>query len=116
MHELSIAVGIVDLACDHMARFQRPRLDAVHLRLGPLSGVVREALVFSFDAASAGTPAEGARLEIEDVAAVVWCPACRAERPLGSTMRRRCPECGSATPDVVRGTEMEVVALEIVET
>ena len=116
LHELSIALGIVDLACEHINRFERARLAAVHLRLGLLSGVVREALVFSFDAASAGTSAEGARLQIEDVPVTVWCPACLEERPLRHISRRECPQCGAIAAEVIRGADMEVVALEIIET
>lgn len=115
MHELSIALDIVDLACDEVTRRGGARVDAVHLRLGQLSGVVREALLFSFDAAAAGTPVEGARLQIEDVPATVWCGACAAERTLIAAPHRRCPVCAGVTPELLRGTELEVVALEILE-
>ena len=45
MHELSIAMDIVDAAADE-ARRRRVKVNAVHLRLGVLSGVVRDALLF----------------------------------------------------------------------
>lgn len=115
MHELSIALDIVDLACDEAGRRGAARVDAVHLRVGQLSGVVREALVFSFEAAAAGTAAAGARLQIEEVAVTVWCGACSAERPLATVARRRCPVCDGVTPQIVHGEELELVALEIPE-
>jgi hydrogenase nickel incorporation protein HypA/HybF len=55
VHELSIAVALVEMACEKAADLGDVRVDALHLRLGPLSGVVREALVFSFDVAAEGT-------------------------------------------------------------
>jgi len=40
---------------------------AVHLQLGRLSGVVREALLFAYDRACDGTALEGSELRIEEV-------------------------------------------------
>ena len=66
MHELSIALSLVDLACEEKERRQLPTVQALHLRVGSLSGVVRDALLFSFDMATAGTCIEGARLKVEE--------------------------------------------------
>ena len=66
MHELSIAVSIVDIAQEQLSRHGGERVRAVHLELGPLAGVAREALLFSFGLASEGTPVEGSQLIIED--------------------------------------------------
>jgi len=68
MHELSIALSLVDLACEEKERRQLPTVQALHLRLGSLSGVVKDALVFSFDMAAAGTCIEGATLKVEETA------------------------------------------------
>jgi hydrogenase nickel incorporation protein HypA/HybF len=64
MHELSIAASIVEIASEEASR-RGCRVEAVHLRLGALSGVVREALEFSWELACGETPVAGARLEIE---------------------------------------------------
>jgi hydrogenase nickel incorporation protein HypA/HybF len=113
VHELSIAMSLVDAACEKAATLGPVRVTALHLRLGPLSGVVREALTFSFDLAAAGTPIEGARLAIEEVPVTVLCPLCRVERQLESLQHFRCPACGTPTPEVVRGRELELAAMEI---
>jgi hydrogenase nickel incorporation protein HypA/HybF len=68
MHELSIALSLVEAACEELPRLGGPRLRAVHVRIGPLSGVAAGALRFSFDVAAAGTAAEGASLEVEEAA------------------------------------------------
>lgn len=115
MHELSIAVSLIDLACEELSRLGDVRVDAVHLRLGPLSGVVKDALLFSFETATVGTPLYGARLQIEEVPVTVWCGACFAERVLDTPVRRRCPVCNAATPDIVRGEELELIGLEVVD-
>ena len=83
MHELSIALSIVAMA-EEEARGRGVQVNAVHLKLGTLSGVVKEALLFSYDLACEGTLLEGSHLLIEEVQTVVYCPACRAERALDS--------------------------------
>jgi hydrogenase nickel incorporation protein HypA/HybF len=65
MHELSIAVALVELACEEAERQQLPRVQALHVRIGSLSGIVTDALIFSFDVAAAGTPVEGASLKVD---------------------------------------------------
>jgi len=67
MHELSIAVNIVDIACEEVERQGDSLVDAVYLNLGVLSGVVKEALLFSWELACEGTRIAGARLAIQDV-------------------------------------------------
>ena len=67
MHELSIALSIIEGAQEEAGRQGNAHVEAVHLRLGPLSGVVREALMFSYDLACEGTPMEGSRLVIDDL-------------------------------------------------
>ena len=59
MHELSIALALVEMAAEEAER-HGARVVAVHLRLGPLSGVVKEALLSPMSW-RAGTPLEGTR-------------------------------------------------------
>src|SRR5687767_6566818 len=54
MHELSIAMELIDVASEELARLGGVHVTAVRLRVGPLSGVVKDALLFSFDAAVIG--------------------------------------------------------------
>lgn len=112
MHELSIAMGIVDAALEEAQR-RGVEVTAVHLRLGALSGVVKDALLFSYEVACQDTKLEGSRLIVEDVPVVVLCTECQKERTLESVQSFRCPECGRPTPDVLRGKELEVFALEV---
>ena len=113
MHELSIAVSLVELACEQAERLGNVRVDALHLRLGSLAGVVEEALLFSFELAAQGTAIEGARLAIEHVPLTVLCPRCGEERAPPSVQHLRCPTCDTPTPEIVRGRELELFALEV---
>jgi len=112
MHELSIALSILDLAAEEAERQGGGRVVAIHLRVGPLSGVVAAALRSAYELAREGTPLAEAQLVVEEVPFVVYCPACAAER-LPPAVQLSCPVCGTPTPQVVRGRELELVALEI---
>src|SRR5689334_14929830 len=112
MHELSIALGIVDVAAEQAER-HGGRVAAVHLKIGPLSGVVPAALRSAFELAREQEPAAAAAdLVIEEVPVAAYCPGCDAARPVVFP-ELRCPTCGAVTPDVVRGRELEVVAVEV---
>jgi hydrogenase nickel incorporation protein HypA/HybF len=112
MHELSIAMGIVDAALEE-AQQRGVRVSAVHLRLGALSGVVKDALLFSYEVACQDTPLEGSHLIVEDVPVVVFCPHCNERRTLASIQLFECPECGAPTGNILQGKELEVFALEV---
>jgi hydrogenase nickel incorporation protein HypA/HybF len=114
MHELSIAMGIVDAALDESQR-RGVQISAVHLRLGALSGVVKDALMFSYEVACQDTPLQGSQLIVEDVPVIVFCSQCQQERELPSVQLFACPECGAPTMDVRRGKELELFALEVRE-
>jgi hydrogenase nickel incorporation protein HypA/HybF len=86
---------------------------AILLRLGPLYGVVKDALWSAFDPARQGTTLEKTELVVDDVALVAYCRACTAERSPPSAQQLCCPVCGTPTPEIVRGRALEVVALEI---
>jgi hydrogenase nickel incorporation protein HypA/HybF len=66
MHELSIALSLIDAVCDELPRLgHNVSIRSVRIRVGPHSGVAAEALAFAFDVAAADSPIAGARLEIE---------------------------------------------------
>jgi hydrogenase nickel incorporation protein HypA/HybF len=112
MHELSIAMSIVELAEEEAAR-RGARVNAVHLKLGALAGIVKSVLQSSYEMACENTSLQGSQLIVEEVPVVVYCPSCRANRSLSSIQFFSCAECGTPTSQVVQGKELEVVALEI---
>lgn len=115
MHELSIALSIIQGVEEEMARRGVPRITAVHLQLGPLSGVVKDALLFSFELACEGTPLEGSQLEIEEIPIVLYCEVCRQEQPAVSLQRLCCGVCDTPSMDIRKGSELEIFALELAD-
>lgn len=115
MHELSVALSILDVAADEAERRGGLSVVAIHLRLGPLSGVVKQALLNAFDLAGETSPLGDCKLIIEEVPVVVFCPQCQGERPVRSIQEICCDVCGTPSPNVVSGREMEITALEVTE-
>jgi len=112
MHELSIAMSIVDMAQEEAER-RDVTIDAVYLELGALSGVVAEALSFSYEMACSGTPLEGSRLVIKQVPIEAYCSCCKVTRTVSSIQWFCCPECGTPTPEIIHGKELAITALEV---
>jgi hydrogenase nickel incorporation protein HypA/HybF len=113
MHELSIALSMIEMATEESRQRGGVKIHALHLKLGQLSGVVKDALLFSWDVACAGTHLQGSRLVIEEIPVVVHCANCRENKTLDSINKFFCPVCYTPTPEVLQGKELEVTALEI---
>jgi|SRR5579883_2199631 hydrogenase nickel incorporation protein HypA/HybF len=111
MHELSIAISIVEMAEEEAAQ-RGAQVRAVHLKLGKLSGVVKEALLASYEMAAEGTSVAGSRLVIQEIPIRGLCAACNARRALDA-ISFKCPDCGSPVSEIVEGRELQVCALEI---
>jgi len=110
MHELSIAMSLVEMAEEEAER-RRSNIAVIHLRVGPLSGVVPQALRSAYELACENSELRHTELRIEVVPVAAFCSTCSAEREVAFP-ELHCPICGAAAPEVVRGRELEVVALE----
>jgi len=113
LHEVSVALSLLE-GIEETAREQGiARVRAVHIRVGALSGVVRDALLFSWDVVTAQTICEGSELRVEEVPLVVYCDCCAGERAPRPGSGLICPDCSSISPRIVRGREMQLVAMEV---
>lgn len=115
MHELSIAHSLVEIASQAALEVNAKKVEAVRLRLGALSGVVKEALLFSYDVVIEDTILAGSRLDIEELPVIVYCPQCEVESQLPGIQQFRCPRCGQPTARIAQGKELEIVSLEYSE-
>jgi len=108
MHELSIAESVVEAVLE---RTGDRSVAVVRLSVGRLSGVVPDALTFCFELAAAGTPLEGAELEIMRLSGRAHCRSCDQDFDKDDLILL-C-ECGSADVDVVAGRELSVTSVEV---
>jgi hydrogenase nickel incorporation protein HypA/HybF len=112
MHEMSIALNIVDLSVETARQNKAEKINAIVLELGELAGVVEESLQFCFESACKGTMAEGARLEIIKLAAKAQCEHCghefNADQPI-----MHCPQCGALTFPISGGRELRIKSINV---
>lgn len=109
MHEFGI---METLLRDAAAAAGGRKIRALKVRVGPLSGVVADALRFAFESLAPGSAAEGAWLAVVETKPQLKCPECGTlyETAVGEY---RCPECGSAAGELVAGDEMELESIEV---
>ena len=115
MHELSIALSLLEVAAEEAQRRGLRHVAAIRLKLGPLSGVVREALEGAFEMARQTSPLTDCELVIEDCPIIVYCPHCQMQRNVKSIQEICCAICGTPTPNIIGGRELEVVGLEVID-
>jgi hydrogenase nickel incorporation protein HypA/HybF len=109
MHE----VGIVQTLIEQAARAADGRpLRHIHVRLGRLSDVSRDALDFYFAQLRPGTPAAGSDLVVRDEPGAARCAACGGEFVLPAELAG-CPVCGSPRVTVVGGDRLSLEAVDV---
>jgi len=107
MHELAIAESVVSTVLERTDG----QVSVVRLRVGRLSGVVPDALMFCFELAAVGTAIEGARLEIEEQEGQAHCRDCDSDFSMRDAFLL-C-DCGSADVELLSGRELQVTSVEV---
>jgi hydrogenase nickel incorporation protein HypA/HybF len=111
MHEMSIALEVVEQV-EQAARAQGAgAVGSVRLRVGELAGVVPDALRFCFSLACEGTVLEGAELLTEPVPGRARCARCDGGEWLtGMPPRLCCPRCDGAS-ELLSGRELQIASV-----
>jgi hydrogenase nickel incorporation protein HypA/HybF len=114
VQESSVAQGLAEFVCEQISGMDltHQKVAMVKIRMGALCGVAPIALKTAFSAVVIGTPLQSCRLEIEPVELVVFCPHCHCEQVVGDTRELKCPACGTRTPRVIHGRELEIASIE----
>ena len=113
MHELSLVNSLLDIVDDYGRRSAFSRVLSLHLSMGRLSCADRQSLQFAFDVQARGTKAEGARLDIDVLPAVIYCFSCGSE-----TQQDRfdalCPKCSGNQVTLTGGTEeLQLIDMDV---
>jgi hydrogenase nickel incorporation protein HypA/HybF len=112
MHELSIAMNIVEIAEENARKEGAKVVTEIELEIGTLSGVVLEALEFAMDSAIKGTMLENAKVVIMTVNGRAKCAECgnvfETDTPF-----EPCPGCGNPFSDIIQGKELTVKKLKV---
>lgn len=111
MHEFSIAESIIAGVSREKEEQGLSSVSEVGVRIGVLSGVFPDALLFSYEALSVDSELAGVPLKIENVPAQGTCRSCRAFLTL-SAPPFLCQECGVGIVDLESGQELEIAYIE----
>lgn len=111
MHEISLVENIIDIITLEMQKYNIAKVSVIRLRIGEMSHVVPEALIFGFNAMSKDTPLEGAELAIERVPTKGRCDDCRTEFVMADILDI-CPNCGGTKIEIISGKELEIAEFE----
>jgi hydrogenase nickel incorporation protein HypA/HybF len=112
MHELSIAQNIIEIVQDNLPEDQKYSVKAVRVKIGKLTNILTDSLIFGFDALTRETNLNGVRLEIEHLPLTIECSDC-GTRSSGDDFFFACPECGSTSIKIVSGDELMVSEIEL---
>jgi len=110
MHELSIALSIVELAEEEARKATASVIRKVEVEIGTMAGVENEALLFAWDSVIQGTIAKGSSLEIHSIQAEAHCLECGQDFP-AEHFFVQCPACNSFRYNITKGKELRVSSL-----
>lgn len=114
MHEMSLAVNIVDLAVEAAQREGGTQVSEVEIEVGNMAGVMVDSLDFCLEAAARSTIVEGAVFKFIPVSAFGECPSCKNRFETDSFFAS-CPNCGATGVSVAGGQDLRIRSLSIEE-
>lgn len=112
MHELSIALSILDLARKEATAHNAQRVTELEIEVGKLSGVDTEALSFVLESVVRETELENCRILIHPIDGRCHCNDCGSEY-LITGLLQGCPHCGSGNKELIAGRELKLKSLLI---
>ncbi|MDR2475192.1 MAG: hydrogenase maturation nickel metallochaperone HypA [Bacteroidales bacterium] len=112
MHELSIAISIVELAEQQARNSNAAHIEEVELEIGALAGVDAASLAFALESSVKNTLLENAQIVWHHIHGEGCCMDCNNVFPMKSTFFS-CPACGSYVVKIVKGKEMRVKSITV---
>jgi hydrogenase nickel incorporation protein HypA/HybF len=113
MHELSIALSIIDIAEQEVKKNAAREVVEIELEVGRLSGVEPYALDFAWDQAILNTVLEKAERKTNYIEARAKCQECGLEFEI-ENVYDECPSCKSYLKELISGRELRVKSLTVI--
>jgi len=110
MHELSVAMSIVDIVHEEVSKTGATSVKEIELQIGQLAGIEFQALDFAWDQAIRGTELEKATRKIDYVKGLAFCPDCGKEFEIANLFDP-CPTCNNFFYHLLRGKELKVKSI-----
>jgi len=113
VHEVSIALSLLDLVEKKCREEGYQRVESVRVRVGKASGVLPEAFSFAWDVVKRDTIARDSRFTLELIPVGGTCEACGAHFETENVFLTQCPLCSSPSFQIIQGRELEIVEMEV---
>jgi hydrogenase nickel incorporation protein HypA/HybF len=110
MHELSIAMSIVEIAEENAAMAGVKSVSEIQIEVGNLSGVVDEALEFALEEAVKNTILKNAKRIVIKTPGKAKCLECNHEFDVDDVFTP-CPKCSSFNNEIISGQELRVKSM-----
>lgn len=112
MHEMSIALSIIDIAEEEALRANASGIKDIEIEIGAISGVDISALKFALDIAVKNTMLETTIRNFTLIQAKGECPDCNSIFPLEGYYQP-CPKCNSPAINIIQGKELRIKSMNI---
>lgn len=112
MHELSIVMGILEIAQKEAAKAGAAVVDEIELDIGELSTVDMDAFDFAWSQGVKDTLLAGAQRKVNRIEGRARCMDCNIEFSIREVYEP-CPACGEHVIDIVQGKELRVKSLVV---
>jgi len=112
MHEVSIAESILDLIERQLG--EPHELSDVELRIGPLSGVSPDSLLFCFATVAKERGFGEPVLTVDRTLVDIHCEACQTRYQVPDPIDH-CPKCGSWKRTILAGDELQLLSATLRE-
>lgn len=113
MHEMSLAMSLIEIVEREMKSHPGRRLSAIEIEIGEQAGIERQ----SFDTALAAVVGTSrwpdARIVIVERPAMAECLDCGRRFHPGGNFYPTCPDCGSNLCGIIGGREFRLTSLSL---
>jgi hydrogenase nickel incorporation protein HypA/HybF len=107
MHELSIAVSIVEIVEKEVRKAGKHKVDELELEVGNLSGIQLDSLEFVWSSATRNSMLEGVQFSVHKIPGKGKCLTCKTVFEMDD-LYGQCPECGEVFIDLIQGKELKI--------
>ena len=114
MHEVSIALGMVDELIKIANANDATKINSVKLKIGKMSGIVTDSLIFAFDAVKLEhSLLANATVVIEEIPIVCKCGDCNISFEIDEMCFPSCSNCESLNVQLISGEEQHIENVEL---
>ena len=112
MHELSIALSIIDLAESEANKAGSSEIEELELEVGLLAGVDFEALEFALEMSRQNTKLENAVIKVDKVEGKSLCKTCDKVIKIDD-LYSSCPFCNGYSLELIQGNELRIKSVTV---